>query len=501
MRDEALLKLFFGDLLAEEELLGNIQARREWCERTLELFREIDELAVTGWGPRESPTEALHYGLELMEWMRDWYARKERELTARARRGRRAETKARRRPLSSAAIRPQSGWWPTTATSAPRSATTTRSASAVAPGASRSSASTSHPSERASSAAVSRARSSGLVSTTAGRAPLAASRVPSVAGGGPPCGRERAQVVRLPGRRLGVADEIDAHAARIESGRGPLSLRRLRRLHRHAADRQPARRLHRRARAARGATAAARARDELQRDGLRLPGRESRTRGSGSSRPAVEVPFAGHPTLGSAFVLAGPLQLDVITLETGSGVVPVRLEREGARIVFGRMEQPIPDGRAVRGRGRAARRARRRAGPSCRSSSTTTACRNVYVALASEEEVAALRPDLGRLAELPTRDRRQLLRRLGARAGRRGCSRPPAESPRIRRPGSAAGPLALHLARHGRIAFGDEIEITQGVEIGRPSKLYARVEGSAEQVECVEVGGSAVVVARGEFQL
>ena len=67
--------------------------------------------------------------------------------------------------------------------------------------------------------------------------------------------------------------------------------------------------------------------------------------------------------------------------------------------------------------------------------------------------------------------------------------------------GSAAGPLALHLARHGRIAFGDEIEITQGVEIGRPSKLYARVEGSAEQVGLVEVGGSAVIVARGEFRL
>ena len=67
--------------------------------------------------------------------------------------------------------------------------------------------------------------------------------------------------------------------------------------------------------------------------------------------------------------------------------------------------------------------------------------------------------------------------------------------------GSAAGPLALHLARHGRIAFGDEIEITQGVEIDRPSKLYARVDGSAERVERVEVGGSAVVVARGEFQL
>jgi trans-2,3-dihydro-3-hydroxyanthranilate isomerase len=65
--------------------------------------------------------------------------------------------------------------------------------------------------------------------------------------------------------------------------------------------------------------------------------------------------------------------------------------------------------------------------------------------------------------------------------------------------GSAAGPLALHLARHGRIAFGDEIEIRQGAEIGRPSLLRARVTGSADRVERVEVAGSAVIVARGEF--
>ena len=58
--------------------------------------------------------------------------------------------------------------------------------------------------------------------------------------------------------------------------------------------------------------------------------------------PTVEVPFAGHPTLGTAFVLAGPMQLAVIRLETGVGVVPVRLEREGARIVFGWMSQPVP---------------------------------------------------------------------------------------------------------------------------------------------------------------
>jgi trans-2,3-dihydro-3-hydroxyanthranilate isomerase len=67
--------------------------------------------------------------------------------------------------------------------------------------------------------------------------------------------------------------------------------------------------------------------------------------------------------------------------------------------------------------------------------------------------------------------------------------------------GSAAGPLAVHLARHGRIGFGDEIEISQGAEVDRPSTLYARVDGSATAVERVEVGGSAVIVARGEFRL
>src|SRR5213594_2445327 len=59
--------------------------------------------------------------------------------------------------------------------------------------------------------------------------------------------------------------------------------------------------------------------------------------------PATELPFAGHPVLGSAFVLGAPLQLGEIRLETGSGVIPVTLDREGASIVFGRMQQPIPN--------------------------------------------------------------------------------------------------------------------------------------------------------------
>src|SRR5437773_3451721 len=43
--------------------------------------------------------------------------------------------------------------------------------------------------------------------------------------------------------------------------------------------------------------------------------------------PGIEMQFAGHPTLGTAFVLAAPMQLIEIRLETGAGIVPVVLER------------------------------------------------------------------------------------------------------------------------------------------------------------------------------
>jgi len=48
--------------------------------------------------------------------------------------------------------------------------------------------------------------------------------------------------------------------------------------------------------------------------------------------------------------------------------------------------------------------------------------------------------------------------------------------------GSAAGPLALHLVRHGWSEFGADIEIRQGAEIGRPSVIHTRVEGSPARV-------------------
>ena len=213
--------------------------------------------------------------------------------------------------------------------------------------------------------------------------------------------------------------------------------------------------------------------------------------------PSVELPFAGHPTLGTAFVLAAPLQLVEIKIETARGTIPVQIEREGARIVFGRMGQPVP---AVTPYARAAELL---AALGVESQLPVELYDNgvphVFVALRSEDDVAALRPDFQQLSEFGVvgincfagDGLRWKTRMFGPGLG---MSEDPAT-------GSAAGPLALHLARHGRIGFGDEIEIVQGVEIGRRSTLFARVEGSAAAVERIEVGGSAVVVARGEFRL
>jgi trans-2,3-dihydro-3-hydroxyanthranilate isomerase len=212
--------------------------------------------------------------------------------------------------------------------------------------------------------------------------------------------------------------------------------------------------------------------------------------------PSRELPFAGHPTLGSAFVLGGPLSKMVIRLETGAGVVPVELERDGPRIVFGLMDQPIPAfelvddpepilaALGVSGSGLPIERYD--LGPG-----------HVYVELGSPQDVAALEPDVSALARA-TQDGANCFARDGDGwktrmfAPNHGVVEDPAT-------GSAAGPLAVHLARHGRIGFGERIRISQGAEINRPSVLYAEVHGSPDGIERVRVGGSAVTVARGQF--
>ncbi len=215
--------------------------------------------------------------------------------------------------------------------------------------------------------------------------------------------------------------------------------------------------------------------------------------------PATELPFAGHPVLGTAFVLGTPMQLPEIMLETKSGVVAVTLERgDEGRLDFGRMSQPIP---TIEPYARAEEALAALGGVEAHAPVEfyDNGVPHVLVLLGSPEEVAGLDPDFA------------ALKRLGkagfncfAGAGSKWKTRMfgPAmgmnEDPAT---GSAAGPIACHLARHGLIAFGDEIELVQGVEILRPSTLYAMAEGSPESIDRVEVGGCAVIVARGEFRV
>jgi trans-2,3-dihydro-3-hydroxyanthranilate isomerase len=207
--------------------------------------------------------------------------------------------------------------------------------------------------------------------------------------------------------------------------------------------------------------------------------------------PGAELPFAGHPTLGTAFVLGAPLQLVEIRIETGAGTVPVVLEREGARIIFGRMQQPYPTVQPL------AEADELLAILGVRSELPVelydNGVRYAYVMLPSEAAVAALVPDFAALA------RYEFGVSVFAGSGTNWKTRMFAPADGIDEDpatGSAAGPLALHLVRHGLVPRGQELTISQGAEIGRPSTLYASADD-----ERVEVGGSAVVVARGEFKL
>ncbi|HUQ21890.1 MAG TPA: PhzF family phenazine biosynthesis protein [Gaiellaceae bacterium] len=230
-----------------------------------------------------------------------------------------------------------------------------------------------------------------------------------------------------------------------------------------------------------------------------LPPREGGTVRIRIFTPRNELEFAGHPCLGTAFVLGAPLQLGVIALETGKGIVPVELERdESGRIVFGRMTQPVPTVEPYDG-AEELLAALGVASSGLPVDVYDNGVRHAYVGLTSTKEVAALKPDQGRLSELD-------LVGAVAFAGSGRSWKVRMFSPldgvgEDAATGSAAGPLACHLGRHGLVPWGEEIEIEQGTEIGRPSALFARATASGDQIESVEVGGSAVTVARGEFKV
>jgi trans-2,3-dihydro-3-hydroxyanthranilate isomerase len=209
--------------------------------------------------------------------------------------------------------------------------------------------------------------------------------------------------------------------------------------------------------------------------------------------PVNELPFAGHPLLGTAVALGETLKRDRLRLETAMGTVPVELGDDDGAVTV-RMHQPHPvwepyehaeellDALGVTASTGAVEAYRN--GP-----------RHVFVGLESVAALSALRPDHRALSRFP-----DMAANCFAGEGRHWRTRmfsPAYGVVEDAATGSAAGPLAIHLARHGLAAYRQHLEILQGVEMGRPSLMLATAEGDGEHITSVHVGGHGVPVGRG----
>ncbi|WP_030179536.1 PhzF family phenazine biosynthesis protein [Streptomyces violaceorubidus] len=213
--------------------------------------------------------------------------------------------------------------------------------------------------------------------------------------------------------------------------------------------------------------------------------------------PVNELPFAGHPTLGTAVVLGASHEAKELRMETAKGTVSFELERDAdGRTVGAEMRQPLPVWE-----------------PYDRAAELLTALdlvdtgstlpvevydngpRHVFVGLDGVPALSSLEPDQRLLARLP-----DMAANCFAGSGTHWRLRmfsPAYGVVEDAATGSAAGAVAVHLARHGLVPFGEWIEIRQGVEMGRSSTMRARATGTPERIESVQVAGAAVVVARG----
>ncbi|PNG16829.1 PhzF family phenazine biosynthesis isomerase [Streptomyces cahuitamycinicus] len=214
--------------------------------------------------------------------------------------------------------------------------------------------------------------------------------------------------------------------------------------------------------------------------------------------PVNELPFAGHPLLGTAIALGNETGRPGLRLETKVGTIPFEVDHADGRAVAARMRQPVPtwkpfdeadellDALGVKTSTLPVEIYRN--GP-----------RHVFVGLESFEALSALHPDHRALSLFP-----DMAANCFAGSGTQWRSRmfsPAYGVVEDAATGSAAGPLAIHLARHGLAGYGRRIEILQGLDIARPSLMIARAEGTSDRVTSVEVGGSGAVFAHGTARI
>jgi trans-2,3-dihydro-3-hydroxyanthranilate isomerase len=219
--------------------------------------------------------------------------------------------------------------------------------------------------------------------------------------------------------------------------------------------------------------------------------------------PAVELPMAGHPVVGAAWVLHQEGRMTGRGLvETGVGPLEVRVDAQVATMVQARPEMgaEVDAAEVAAACGVTAATA-----PAARVWSTGVP--QLMLPVADEDAVAAARPDGRALAALGRRDgwlgvsvfavRAEADGRVAARVRHFA---PPAGVLEDPVTGSAAGALGACLAHAGMGADGSlEMIVRQGQEMGRPGEVAVRVQAPGGVPERVRVGGMVLPVLRGRF--
>ena len=221
-----------------------------------------------------------------------------------------------------------------------------------------------------------------------------------------------------------------------------------------------------------------------------------------------ELPFAGHPTLGTATVirLAQGLQdgRDEVRLDLNVGLIPVQFTTDASSQLFGEMRQRDPEFGKTHAAADIAALAGLAPGDIDNAAPIQTVSTGVpftIVPVRRLETIRHLRLDLGRAAEYGARSDAQFFyfvcretvnhtARLHARMLFYNGEDPAT--------GSAAGCAAAWMAAHGVAESGERVLIEQGLECRRPSELWVTAERSGGGVVNVRVGGNAVEVAQGE---
>lgn len=233
------------------------------------------------------------------------------------------------------------------------------------------------------------------------------------------------------------------------------------------------------------------------------PGRPARVR---IFTVGEEVPFAGHPTLGTAFVLRGAGGAREVVLALGVGDIPVAFEdREGG--TFGEMRQRDPVFGQVHPREEVARALGLAEGdldPAAPVETVSTGLPFAIVPVRSLATLRALRVDWARAdAYLAGTDARffYLVSRETLDPAADLHSRMIFYGGEDPATGSAAGCCAAWVVRHGLAGPGERVVIEQGLEARRPSWIFVKAGGNRDNVSDVRVGGYVVEVSRGALVL